>query len=30
LNDNSAGVLYRFGISYEIQQVASLFHRKGQ
>ncbi len=28
LNDNSARVLYRFGISYEIQQIGSLFHRK--
>jgi hypothetical protein len=30
LNDNSARVLYRFGISYEIQQIGSLFHRKNQ
>jgi hypothetical protein len=30
LNDNSARVLYRFGISYEIQQIGSLFHRKAQ
>jgi hypothetical protein len=27
LNDNSAGVLWRFGVAYEIQQVASLFRR---
>ena len=30
LNDNSARVLYRFGISYEIQQIGNLFRRKGQ
>jgi hypothetical protein len=29
LNDNSVGVLYRFKISYEIQQIGSYF-RKGQ
>ena len=27
LNDNSVGVLYRFSVSYEIQQVSGLFHR---
>jgi hypothetical protein len=30
LNDNSARVLYRFGVSYEIQQVANIFRRKNQ
>ncbi len=28
LNDNSAGVLWRFGVSYEIQQFRDLFRRK--
>ena len=28
LNDNSAGVLWRFGVSYEIQQVRDWFRRK--
>lgn len=28
LNDNSVGVLWRFGVSYEIQQVRDLFRRK--
>ncbi len=27
LNDNSAGVLWRFGVAYEIQQVAGWFRR---
>ncbi len=27
LNDNSAGVLWRFGVSYEIPQVRDLFRR---
>lgn len=27
LNDNSLGVLYRFSVSYEIQQIFSRFHR---
>jgi hypothetical protein len=30
LNDNSARVLYRFGVSYEIQQIGNIFRRKGQ
>ena len=30
LNHNSARVLYRFGVSYEIQQVANIFRRKNQ
>ncbi|HEY0703418.1 MAG TPA: hypothetical protein VGD60_11670 [Candidatus Acidoferrales bacterium] len=30
LNDNSAGVLYRFGVSYEIQQIGSIFHRNSK
>jgi hypothetical protein len=28
LNDNSAGVLWRFGASYEIQQFRDWFRRK--
>ena len=28
LNDNSAGVLWRFGVSYEIQQFRDWFRRK--
>ena len=27
LNDNSAGVLWRFGVSYEIQQIGDMFRR---
>ena len=27
LNDNSAGVLWRFGVSYEIQQFRDWFRR---
>jgi hypothetical protein len=30
LNDNSIGVLYRFTVSYEIQQVFGLFHRSSR
>jgi hypothetical protein len=30
LNANSVGVLYRFKVSYEIQQFLSYFHRSGQ
>jgi hypothetical protein len=30
LNHNSARVLYRFGVSYEIQQIGNIFRRKGQ
>jgi len=30
LNDNSARVLYRFGVSYEVQQIGNIFRRKGQ
>jgi hypothetical protein len=26
LNDNSVGVIYRFQVSYEIQQILSRFH----
>jgi hypothetical protein len=28
LNDNAAGVLWRFGVSYEIPQVRDVFRRK--
>jgi hypothetical protein len=28
LNDNSVGVLYRFSVSYEVQQIGNLFRRK--
>ena len=30
LNDNSAGVLWRFKVSYEVQQFRDLFRRKAQ
>jgi hypothetical protein len=30
LNDNSAHVLYRFSVSYEVQQVWNMFRRKNQ
>jgi hypothetical protein len=30
LNDNSIGVVYRFTLSYEIQQVSGLFHRSSR
>jgi hypothetical protein len=30
LNDNSARVLYRFSVSYEVQQVWNMFRRKNQ
>ena len=30
LNDNSIGVIYRFTVSYEIQQVFGLFHRSSR
>ncbi len=30
LNDNSIGVLYRFKISYEVQQIRDLFHFSSQ
>jgi hypothetical protein len=30
LNNNSAGVLWRFKVSYEVQQLGNLFRRKAQ
>jgi hypothetical protein len=27
LNDNSFGVLYRFKVSYEVQQLLGVFHK---
>ena len=30
LNDNSVGVIYRFSVSYEVQQLFGRFHRSGR
>jgi len=30
LNDNSAHVLFRFSVSYEVQQVWNMFRRKNE